>query len=255
MGGRIWECVCEVDPRDTDPISLPLKTQACVGSAALTAGDCLAGQSLPPLPVFSIPKIPTRIRLLTLQTTPNVNWRSREPVVPRGDVRKAPRVPALERARHGLCFCRARRVPAGIALGLRRPPPARWERLHSSRIPAGSRCKAAWTHASPWQQKTGPDPAAAQGRDGSSRRWLASGPRQRVRHVPQGGSPHGLACHHRAAPLRSVVRAARCLPRCGEGCGESCTRQREARCPWGTGDLPAGGQAHGRPLCCLRAGK
>lgn len=79
-----------VDPRDTDPITLPLRTQARVESAALTAGDCLAGQSLP-LPGFSIPKMPTRISLLTLQTTQSVKWLSREPS---GDVCRAPRVPA-----------------------------------------------------------------------------------------------------------------------------------------------------------------
>lgn len=141
-----------VDPGDTDPITLPLKTQARVESAALADDDCFAGQSLPLLPGFSIPKIPTRIKLLTLQTTQSVKRLSRQPVVPSGDVSKPPRVPALETARPGLCLCRAWRsagqdcgAAASFSLS------AGGNGSAAAALPAGFRCKPAGTHASHWQ--------------------------------------------------------------------------------------------------------
>lgn len=150
-----------LDPRDADPVTLPLKTQARVESAALAADDCLAGQSLPLLPALAIPKIPTRIRLLTLQTMQSgeaalteargAHW---------GCLQSFSRVPALERALP-LPGAEPGSHCAGAA-PLSLPQRGR-EGFRSSRGPAGFRCAAAWTHASHWQQETGCDPATAKG--------------------------------------------------------------------------------------------
>lgn len=92
------------------------------------------------------------------------------------------------------------RLPCRIAWGLRLPPPARMGAAPQQPHASGISLSAAWTHARHRQHKAGSDPAAAKGRDGSSRRPLARGPRQRLRHVPQGGSWRGLACHRPGCP-------------------------------------------------------
>lgn len=126
-----------VYPRDADPITLLLKTQARVESAVLTADGCHAAQSLPLLPGFSVPKTPTRIRLLLQQATQSVKWLFWEPVVPNGDVCRAPRVPAEPSSASALPGGSPITLCGGCAL----LPQRRWKGLHSSRRRAGFRCK------------------------------------------------------------------------------------------------------------------
>lgn len=226
-----------LDPRDADPVTLPLKTQAHVESAALAADDCLAGQSLPLLPALSAPKIPTRIRLLTLQTT-----LSRKPVVMFAKL--------LSGALAGESPTRALLLPC---LGQSRGHTARGLLLSLSLSAGGKGSTAAAGQRDFAVRPPGPTRATGNRRPavipllprGSSRRSLAGGPGQRGRHVPQGDSPGGwpvTAPVLPQSPLPCAVRAPRCLPR-------------KARCLWGTAELPAGGQAHGRARCSPRAGK
>lgn len=127
--------------------------------------------------------------------------------------------------------------------------------------------KAAWTHASHWQEKTGSDAAAAKGRDGSS--LLVAGERAQAagETSPAGWLP-GLGCHRPGCPgsggsLAAVVPA----PLRGEGCslppllrggvwGEQRTpeegrgpRGGQETCRWWPGTGPPPLQPAGREIC------
>lgn len=251
-----------VDPRDTDPITLSLKTQARVESAALAADDCLywAITAAAAWLFHSKDTDPDQAADPTdhakcgaaLSEAHRTQWRSLQSSSGARAGESSTRAVLLPCLAAPGSDC-AEAEPFSLRAGGSGSAVAACEQDFAVRPPGptGNRRLA----LIPLLPRGDTAPAAGRGREGpgsgadtSHRVALRGGWRVTAR---AGVSPPRLP----QSPFRCVVRAARCLPRCEEGCGGSSTRHGKARCPSGTGELPAGGQAHGRPHCSLRAGK
>lgn len=170
----------------------------------MNAGDFLAGHSLP-LP--GIPKVPSRVSPLSLQSTQSVKWLSREPVVPTGGLFPEPTppgaraggrsawallLPCLGAPRSG---CAEDDEPFSLGAGGDGPTTAACEPDFGVRPPGPTRATGTtktWLrprccHGAKWLQP----PVAVEGAQAAQSRADTS---------LQAGSPPGLACHCLGGP-------------------------------------------------------